>query len=54
MGEPDRPSAVADQIRKLVFDGFTVQVVNVGDGRVDLRVDLRGGSGSPADGKGDA
>ncbi len=36
---------VAEAVRKAVFDGFTVQVTHIGEGRIDLRVALAARTG---------
>ena len=37
--DPNGKSAsIADQLRKMTFEGFTVQVTNVGDARIDVRL----------------
>ena len=33
---------IAEQLRKIVFDGFTIQFTNVGDARIEIRVAPKG------------
>lgn len=44
-GEGKAPP-IADRIRKLAFEGFAIQVTNVGDARIEIRVVVAGGKGS--------
>jgi hypothetical protein len=45
-GGEEKPESVADQIRKIAFEGFTIQVTNVGGGKVELRIVASGAKGA--------
>lgn len=45
-GFEGKGAPIAEQLKKLVFEGFTIQVTNVGDARVELRIAPSGAKGA--------
>ena len=45
-GGEEKAARVVDQLRKLSFEGFSIQIVNVGDARIELRIAPVAGKGA--------